>query len=213
MLTMYLFFFILALATVASLPDITQHEGALFQDQGYLIGGLSWAHITVPINVSRMEQDVNGYRQLIDYFDALSTPVPGPGNRGQLSDEERRRMLVLKKICGRRLEKMNEVISDQRANLGNDVNTNWKTTKSTRSDAASPLVPSSDPIVRERRQVAIGLAAIGGMIVGAITRSLFSQYKTNALVDILDRKVDTVVHQVDHIFRGINLVPVNGCFS
>ena len=41
------------------------------------------------------------------------------------------------------------------------------------------------------------------MIVGAIPRSLFSQFKTNALVDILDRKVDTVVHQVDHL--SVNL--------
>ena len=46
---MHLLLWILALATIHTLPDITPHEGAMFQGQGYLIGGLSWAHITAPI--------------------------------------------------------------------------------------------------------------------------------------------------------------------
>ena len=39
--------------------------------------------------------------------------------------------------------------------------------------------------------------------MGAIAGSLFSQFKTTALIDILDRKVDTVVHQVDDLSIGV----------
>ena len=41
------------------------------------------------------------------------------------------------------------------------------------------------------------------MIVGTIAGSLFSQFKTTALVDILTKKVDTVVHQVDNLLIGV----------
>ena len=74
---MHLFFWILTLATIHALPDITPHEGAIFQQQGYLIGGLSWAHITAPINITQMEEEVNKYRNFVEYFDALAKPIPG----------------------------------------------------------------------------------------------------------------------------------------
>lgn len=200
---MHLFLMCLALATIHALPDITPHEGALFQQQGFLIGGLSWAHITAPINISRMEQDMKGYHLLVEYFDILSKPLQTQGNRAHISDEERKRMQVLKTICQRRLEKMGQVIIDLQADLKGDFEVDAKTTKSTRIDAASHLVPSMNPVVRHRRQVVIGLAAVGGMIIGAIAGSLFSQFKTNALVDVLNKKVDTVVHQVDSLSIGL----------
>lgn len=196
---MHLFLLTLALATIHAAPDITPHEGALFQQQGFLVGGLSWAHITAPINISRMEEDLKGYRQLTEYFHLLSKPLGTQGNRGQLSDEERKRMRVLSEICDRRLEKMQNVIRNLRADL--NVDFEIKTTKSTRTDAASNLIPNAKS--RQRRQVVVGLAAVGGMIVGAIAGSLFSQFKTNALVDVLNKKVDTVVHQVDSISIGL----------
>jgi len=180
-----------AVSTVNALPDITPHEGALFTQHGFLIGGLSWAHITAPIDISRLEHDLKEYNKLIGYYDYLSQPIPG--SCGQITMEERKRMLVLKRICQKRLDRMNSVITDLRADLGTD----FRTTKSTRADALTS--DPSDPVVRNRRQVVIGLAAIGGMIVGAIAGSLFSQFKTAALVDILNNKVDTVVHQVDRL--------------
>lgn len=194
---MHLFLLTLALATIQAFPDITPHEGALFQQQGFLIGGLSWAHITAPINISRMEQDLNDYQQMVQYFDTLSRPIKG--NRGQITDEERKRMWVLKNICERRLDRMGQVIRNLRADLGTNFQEDIKMTKSTRIDAASHLVPSTNPIIRRRRQVVVGLAAIGGLIIGAVTGSLFTQFKTSALVDVLNKKVDTVVHQVDNL--------------
>ena len=85
---------------------------------GYLIGGLSWAHITAPINISRMEQDVQNYKSIVDYFDYLSKPIVG--SRAQIPEEERKRMMVLKRICDRRLSKMSTIIGDLRADLGVD---------------------------------------------------------------------------------------------
>lgn len=116
---MHLFLIGLAVATIYALPDITPHEGAVFQQQGFLVGGLSWAHITAPINITRMEEDVKNYRQLTGYFDILSKQPPG--GRSSLSDEERKRMLVLYRICSRRVEKMETVIRDLRADLGMDI--------------------------------------------------------------------------------------------
>ena len=68
---MHLLLWILALATIHASPDITPHEGATFQRQGYLIGGLSWAHITAPINISLMEEEVNNQRRIVEFFDFL----------------------------------------------------------------------------------------------------------------------------------------------
>ena len=187
---MHIILLILAFSSIHALPDIFPHEGALFTQHGYLIGGLSWAHITAPINISRMEQDVRNFQQIITYFDYLSQP--NKETKG-LSEEERKRMLVLKRICDRRLAKMNTVITDLRADLGIDFTTNISATRTPRMTALS----------RQPRQVVVGLAAIGGMIVGAIAGSLFSQFKTTALIDILDRKVDTVVHQVDDLSIGV----------
>jgi len=192
---MLLALLMLALGTANALPDITPHEGAIFSEHGFLIGGLSWAHITAPINISRLENDLKDYNKLIDYYDYLSQPIPG--SRGQMSEEERKRMLTLKRVCLKRLARMKTVITDLRADLGVEFKTEIKTTKSTRTDAAQSDSP--DPVVRQRRQAVVGLAAIGGMIVGAIAGSLFSQFKTAALVDILNNKVDTVVHQVDNL--------------
>ena len=39
--------------------------------------------------------------------------------------------------------------------------------------------------------------------MGAILGSLFSQFKTSALVDVLNKKVDTVIHQVDSLSVGL----------
>jgi len=192
---MHLTLILLAVATIQALPNLNSHEGALFTQQGYLIGGLSWAHITAPINISRMAEDVQGYQQLVDYFDTLSKPLPGSSGRGHMTGEERKRMLVLKRICSRRLEKMNSVIKDLRADLGMEGKT--------RTDAADHQIPSQNSIIRHRRQIVVGLAAVGGLIVGAITGSLFSQFKTTALIDVLNKKVDTVVHQVDVNTIGI----------
>lgn len=205
---MHLFLWILILTTIHALPDIDPHEGATFQQQGYLIGGLSWAHITAPINITRMEDDVNHFRAFTTAFDFLSKPrnalVEAPsGWRGQISDEERMRMRVLRNICDRRINRMMTVLKDLQADLGIDLAADVKPRKTTRIDADSELVPSADPVIREKRQVIIGLAAIGGMIVGAIAGSLFSQFKTAALVDILNQKVDTVVHQVDNLSIGL----------
>ena len=184
----------MTLTTIYALPDITPHEGAIFQQQGYLIGGLSWAHITAPINITQMEEDVNKYQNFVEYFDALAKPIPG--GRAQISDDERRRMVVLKRLCERRMNKMNTVIKDLQADLGIDFALDVNPRKTTRTD--------QDHLIRNKRQVIIGLAAIGGLIVGAITGSLFSQFKTTALIDILNQKVDTIVHQFDNLSIGVH---------
>ena len=113
----------------------------------------------------------------------------------QISDEERQRMVVLKRLCERRMNKMNTVIKDLRADLGIDFALDVNPRKTTRTD--------QDHLIRNKRQVIIGLAAIGGLIVGAITGSLFSPFMTTALIDILNQKVDTIVHQFDSLSIGV----------
>jgi len=190
---MHLCLIILTLATIAALPDISPHEGALFQEHGFLIGGLSWAHITAPINISRMEEDLQKYQHMVDYYDILSQPMPG--NKGQVNDDEQKRLMVMKRLCERRIRTMTNIIKDLRADLGAEV--------STRSATMGHQAPDNPPANRQKRQLAIGVAAIGGLLVGAITGSLFSQFKTTALIDILERRVNTVVHQVDDNTIGI----------
>lgn len=170
---MHLFALTITMATVMALPDIQPHNGALFQQQGFLVGGLSWAHITAPIDISKMSEDANQFQNFTKYFYELSQPLKGV--KVQLSIEERTRMRVLKNLSTRRLNKMANIISDLRADLGNE----------------------GTLIHREKRQIAIGIAAIGGLIVGAVSGSLFSQFKTTALVDILEKRVQTVTHQVE----------------
>jgi hypothetical protein len=153
-----------------------EHHGALFQKQGYLIGGLSWAHITVDINLTTLTEDLNRYQTFIEYFDILS--LPDPKNRGQYMDDERKRMRVLPQLCERKMNKMKNIIQEIRADL-EIPNTERKLSN------------------RPKRQLAIGIAAIGGLIVGAVTGSLFSQFKTTALVDILEKRVQTITTQVE----------------
>jgi len=185
---MHLFALMTAIATVMAFPDIQPHNGALFQQQGFLVGGLSWAHIIAPINISKMSDDAKRYHNFTQIFNALSQPIPSSGQRVQLSVEEQKRMRVLKNLSTRRLNKMTSIIADLRADLGNE--------------GYYGTLPR-DLVNREKRQIAIGIAAVGGLIVGAVSGSLFSQFKTAALVDILEKRVQTVTHQVEHNSIGI----------
>jgi len=69
---------------------IVEHHGALFQKQGYLIGGLSWTHITGDINLTTFTEDLYRYQTSIEYFDILS--IPDPQNHGQYLNDECKRM-------------------------------------------------------------------------------------------------------------------------
>lgn len=150
---------------------IQSHQGALFQNQGYLISGLSWAHITIDIDLKIFETDLERYQNFIKYFDTLASIAPG--SKTKYSDEERRRMTVLKRLCQRKFAKMSNALDELKADL------------------------RSPDALRQKRQIAVGIAAIGGIIVGAITGSLFSQFKTTALVDILEKRVGTITTQVE----------------
>jgi len=166
----------LHITSITTSPTIIEHHGALFQKHGYLIGGLSWAHITVDINLTTLTEDLNRYQTFIEYFDILS--IPDPQNRGQYLNDERKRMRVLRQLCERKMNKMKNILQEIKADLE---------------------IPDAERKLsnRPKRQLAIGIAAIGGLIVGAVTGSLFSQFKTTALVDILEKRVQTITTQVE----------------
>ncbi len=92
--------------------------------------------------------------------------------------DERNRMWVLLQLCEQKMNKMKNIIQEIQADL--EI-----------PDTERKL--SNQP----KQQLAIGIAAIGGLIVGAVTGSLFSQFKTTALVDILEKRVQTITTQVE----------------
>jgi hypothetical protein len=158
-----------------SKPVIEKHHGALFQTQGYLIGGLSWGHITVDMDLTSLTDDINQYQKLVDYFRTVTEPKPQ--SQGELSAEGLKRTFILHQMCERKVDKMRTILNELQADLKIPVDEKEHT--------------------KPKRQIAIGIAAIGGLIVGAVTGSLFSQFKTSALVDVLEKRVQTITSQID----------------
>lgn len=179
---------------LAVLPPITNaltvehHEGALFQEHGYIISGLSWAHITATISIEQMRDDLLRFTQLTNFFQsAQDAYLESP-----LNSSDKARLQALQLICERRLAQMVQIVTDLEADLGAPG----------KSDLVYRSVPQDDPehdslLTRTPRQIAVGIAAIGGAIIGAIAGSLFSAFQTNTLVDILEKRVQTISHQVD----------------
>ena len=54
-----------------------------------------------------------------------------------------------------------------------------------------------NPLTRNKRQLGIGIAALGGSIIGSVITSLFSQFHSSTLTDILDRKINVLTSRVD----------------
>lgn len=170
---------------------IEPHEGALFQDHGYIISGLSWAHVTATISIEQMREDLLRFSHFTEFFNDLQrTTNPG------LTDSDKARLRALKLICERRLAKMGQVVTDLEADLGVPD----KSDLVYRSKRQEDITEKTEPeylLIRASRQIAVGIAAIGGAIIGAISGSLFSTFQTTTLVDILEQRVQTISHQVD----------------
>ena len=52
-------------------------------------------------------------------------------------------------------------------------------------------------LTRNKRQIGVGIAAIGGSIIGSVITSLFSQFHSSTLTDILDKRVNVLTARVD----------------
>ncbi len=59
---------------------------------------------------------------------------------------------------------------------------------------------------REKRQIAIGIAAVTGLIIGGVTGSLFSKSTSNALVDILEKRTNIITSQVEANFMTLHQI-------
>jgi len=52
-------------------------------------------------------------------------------------------------------------------------------------------------LVRHKRQIAIGLAALGGMIFGGTVTSLFSRFKSDTLYNVLEKRTNIISSRVE----------------
>ena len=85
-----------------------------------------------------------------------------------------KRLKILNHNCKSKIKEMNVTL--------NEINTGFE---------------QINPLTRNKRQLGVGIAAIGGSILGSVITSLFSQFHSSTLTDILDKKIDVLTSKVD----------------
>jgi hypothetical protein len=143
---------------------IRPQTGSLFMSHGYLIGGLSWSHIILELDLDLVHQDIKKHHVILQHLDEVAN----------MKHPSSKRIQVTKRIAEEKIDTMQ-----------NDLN------EVIQGFHLREVAP------RQKRQVVVGIAAIGGLLVGALASSLFSQFRATTLVDILEKRVTTITAQVD----------------
>lgn len=172
--------------TAIAYPEINRHEGATFQQMGYIVSGLSWAHIHAKIPLTTFEMDVNRFEEVLDKFDAILPTQQIDPSLAKLTLDERKRLEAIRRLCKTKIKKMKTTIAE----VERDMMIHPRATQNLQNS-------------RAKRQIAISLAAMAGMVVGAVASSIFSQFKTASLMDVLEKRVETITAQVDHNSIGV----------
>lgn len=167
-------------------PEINRHEGATFQQMGYIVSGLSWAHIHAKIPLTTFEMDVNRFEEVLDKFEAILPAQQTDQSIAKLTLDERKRLEAIRRLCKTKIKKMKATVTE----VERDMMIHPRATQNIQNN-------------RAKRQIAISLAAMAGMVVGAVASSIFSQFKTASLVDVLEKRVETITAQVDHNSIGV----------
>ena len=140
----------------------------MFLSHGQLISGLSWGHIISNIDLSQPKQDLSIYVGMVEAFAAAKNEAKDP--------RASQRLKLLIHNCKNKVKGMDNTLQEIYSGF----------------DQIKPTPSLSRP----KRQLAVGIAALGGLITGSIITSLFSQFKSSALTDILDQKVDVLTSKV-----------------
>jgi len=155
--------------TLSKAPIIAIHNGTIFTTQGYLIGGLSWSHLVISMNLSETQEDMMRYSNLYNHFFTSTM------EQHQLDNRIMKRLLILRNI--------NEEKYEQISNRINEVMNSFQ---------------SSDNVIgRTKRQIMVGLAALGGMLFGGAVTSLFSKFKSDTLYNVLEKRTNIISAQVE----------------
>jgi hypothetical protein len=162
------FFYTLLLLTHhlhSSNINITPQTGTLFMAHGQLIGGLSWGHIILKLELSEIIKEIKDYEKVIDLLKTMiKTPVSKPVEL---------RLRYLKSHIEQQSQDMTEVMN----NIIQSFN------------------QATHPSIRVKRQA---LIALGGMLAGGIITSLFGQFGTTSLTNILNDKINLISSTVEH---------------
>lgn len=167
---MKIFILLVICTTIQSkAPEISIHNGTIFTTQGYLVEGLTWSHIIISLNLSETQKDISRIEEVYTQFfnEAMN----------QSSNENMRKRLLL-------LRNLNEEKYGQITDQLNEV-------------MNSLQMKDNTEIVRHKRQIAIGLAALGGMIFGGAVTSLFSRFKSDTLYNVLEKRTNIISSRVE----------------
>ncbi len=166
--------FIILIITIhghAKSPIIQPHNGTLFLSHGKLVGGLSWGHIIVDIDLNQVKEELDNHTKLLE--------VTGTAIQDGLKDTK------LTPAARTRLKYMQQQGESQAENVARAL-----------SEVQGSFIAKVGGFQKTKRQV--GLAALGGMVVGGIISSLFNQFSSQSLTNILNDKVNIIVTKVEH---------------
>jgi len=167
-------------ATVAyvqtAAPTIQPHNGTLFLSHGSLIGGLSWGHIVLEVDLNQVNEELHNMTKLLVITKTAIQEI----KETDMTSSMRTRVKYMQNEAERQAEKIIRVVRD----------------------AKDSFETKAGHVTRAKRQVAI--AALAGMAVGGLVTSLFNQFNSQSLTNILNDKVNIIVSKVEHNNIEIN---------
>ena len=180
------------------------HTGALFLRQGTCFNGLSFGHITVPINLTFFRTEVDRYQQIANDLREHSLQI-GP-LRAKLTRQWSRENQSERKNAPSDLTFAHDFVFSQMNTFAEWIEWETNATRSKLDDVTNSITSEQlssraqfyAPLpTRYQRQI---FAAIAGGIIG----SIFSAYALEDLVAVVDQKEDLLAHQVESSMVSIH---------